>query len=233
MNETTANTDEMLKKLASEAVKQSETLRTTIRDLTLNALRARDLTVGQMKQVLKALTEGVSLGAAQAPGDSTKVLDEALAGMDEALLKAVEANHLALQQFANQEESQVQNVLTSLERFEDEFLATVKQAASASGGELQQRWAAVLKAKETSGTATGGEVAATMAEFADRMQASAREQRRAAVKGAQVLTESMATLSRGILIGLTEALQQGKEAGTAKGAKTASRSPAKDDAAGT
>ena len=36
------DTDEVLKQMASEAVKQSENLRVTVRDLTLKALHTRD-----------------------------------------------------------------------------------------------------------------------------------------------------------------------------------------------
>src|SRR5256714_8930301 len=96
------DTDEVLKGMAREAVKQSENLRTAVRELTLGALRGRELTVREIKRVVKAVTEGVNLGAASSKLDADRVLGEAFAGMDEAVLKAVQANHLALQQLAAQ-----------------------------------------------------------------------------------------------------------------------------------
>ena len=89
------NTDEMLKGLAREAVKQSENLRSAVRELTLNALRSRELTVREIKRVVKAVTEGVNLGAATSRIDADRVLGEAFAGMDEAVLKAVQANQVS------------------------------------------------------------------------------------------------------------------------------------------
>src|ERR1044071_5489158 len=124
--------DEILKGLARESVKQSENLRAGVRELTLNALRGRELTLAQIKRVVKAVTEGVNLGAATSKLDSDTVLSEAFAGMDEAVLKAVQANHLALQQLSAQgqslRDSQLKRALDDLERLEDEFIGAVKDA---------------------------------------------------------------------------------------------------------
>ena len=71
------DTDEVLKGMAREAVKQSENLRTAVRELTLGALRGRELTVREIKRVVKAVTEGVNLGAASSKLDADRVLGEA------------------------------------------------------------------------------------------------------------------------------------------------------------
>src|SRR5688572_18878645 len=99
------NADEVLKATARESVKQGENLRSAVRELTLNALRSRELTLSEIKRVVRSVTEGVNLGAATSKIDAEEVLGEALAGMDEAVLKAVQANHLALQQLAAQGQS--------------------------------------------------------------------------------------------------------------------------------
>src|SRR4051812_7750709 len=116
------NADDVLKGLAQESVKQGENLRTAVRELTLNALRGRELTVEQIKRVVSAVTQGVNLGAASSKADPERVLGEAFAGMDEAVLKAVQANHLALQQLSGQGQggSSMQKALDELERLEDE-----------------------------------------------------------------------------------------------------------------
>ena len=110
------NTDEVLKGLARESVKQGENLRSAVRELTLNALRSRELTLGEIKRVIRTVTEGVNLGAATAKVDAERVLGEALAGMDEAVLKAVQANHLALQQLSAQGRSLRAAALVTLAR---------------------------------------------------------------------------------------------------------------------
>jgi hypothetical protein len=208
------DTDEVLKNLAREAVAHGENLRSAVRELTLGALRSRELTLSQIKRVLKAVTEGVSLGAASAKLDAERVLGDALAGMDEAVLKAVQANHLALQSLAAQgqslRESHLKRALDELERLEDDFLATVKDATRKGNEQLRSQWAALLARKEAGGTQTAAEIEATLEQFGDRMRAAVRAQRRSALKAAEVLAENFTTLASGILIGLTEGLEQGK-----------------------
>src|SRR5688500_5702985 len=93
------NQDEVLKKLASQSVKQGENLRISVRELTLQALTSRELTLTQIKQVVSNITQGINLGAAESKMDPQKAVSDALSGMDEALLKAVQASQVALQHF--------------------------------------------------------------------------------------------------------------------------------------
>jgi hypothetical protein len=206
--------DEVLKGLARESVKQGENLRTAVRELTLNALKSRELTLAEIKRVVKTVTEGVNLGAAGAKIDGERVLGEALAGMDDAVLKAVQANHLALQQLPQQgqnlRESHLKKALEDLERLEDGFIASVKEAAKKGSKQIKEQWAAVLQQKQNIGTETAAQIEATMEQFGDQMREAVKQQRRTAFKTAEVMAENFTTLANGILIGLTEGLQQGK-----------------------
>ena len=114
------NPDEMLKSMAAEAVKQHKQIRTTIRDLTLEALQMRELSLKQINSVVRKVTEGVNAGVGGGKIDVEKALSDALAGMDEALLKVVEANQVALQKLteggATFEESSVKKDSRSSKR---------------------------------------------------------------------------------------------------------------------
>jgi hypothetical protein len=204
--------DEVLKGLARESVKQGENLRAGVRELTLSALRGRELTVDQIKRVVRAVTEGVSLGAASSGVDPDRVLGDAFAGLDEAVLKAVQANHLALQQLASQGQggSKLQKALDDLERLEDEFLKTVKDATKKGSQQMRDQWAKLLQHKEEAGTATQAQIEQTLEAFGERMRDAVRQQRRMALKAGEAMAENFATLASGILIGLTEGLEQGK-----------------------
>ena len=209
------NADEVLTGLARESVKQSENLRTAVRGITLNALKGRELTVREIKRVVQAVTEGVNLGAATSKLDAERVLGEAFAGMDEAVLKAVQANHLALQQLSaqgqNLRDSHLKKALTELERLEDEFVASVKEAAKKGSKQIKDQWSTLLQQKESAGTQTAAEIERTLEEFGNRMHEAVKQQRRTALKAAEVMAENFTTLASGILIGLTEGLQQGKQ----------------------
>jgi len=207
--------DEVLKGLARESVKQGENLRNAVREVTLNALKSRELTLAEIKRVVKTVTEGVNLGAAGAKMDAERVLGEALAGMDDAVLKAVQANHIALQQLSAQgqsmRESHMKKALDELERLEDEFVASVKEATKKGSKQLKDQWASVLQQKQAVGLETAAQVEATMEQFGDQMREAVKQQRRTALKAAELMAENFTTLANGILIGLTEGLQQGKK----------------------
>lgn len=206
------NPDELLKQMTSESVKQGQNLRTTVRDLTLQALQSRELTLAQIKQVVRSVTEGVNMGAVGANIDVEKTISEALGGMDDALLKAAQASQIALQQLTgagqDYEQSQLKQVLNDLERLEDEFLSTVKQASDSATEQVRKQWASVLKDVKAPQTDTGQQAQQMVEEFGKRMQANVRESRAAAFKATHALTQNFATLASGVLIGLTEGLQR-------------------------
>ena len=209
----TIETDEMLKKLASEAVRRGEEVRTTVRDLTLRSLQGRDVTLTQIRGALKSVTEGVNLGVASSPVDAERLLADALAGMDDALLKAVEANRSVLQQVTGGsvsfEESKMKKALDELERYEDTMFRTVKQASAGANDKLRQQWSNVLGNLKMHGSDTGERVASTMEEYGSQFQNAMRNSRTAAAKAAHAMSSSYATLVGGALSGMSEALKQG------------------------
>src|SRR5258708_1503435 len=147
MKTPTINPDEMLKSMAAEAVKQHKQIRTTIRDLTLEALQMRELSLKQINSVVRKVTEGVNVGVGAGKIDVEKALSNALAGMDEALLKVVEANKVALQKLteggASFEESSVKKGLKELffkrlELLESLFHARFLEARATFGQFLQR-----------------------------------------------------------------------------------------------
>ena len=202
--------DEVLKKMASEAVKQGGNLRAAVRDLTIKALQTRELSLGQIREVLRSVTEGVNSGAAKAKIDVEKPFAEALAGMDDALLKAVQASQIALQQVTQHdvafEDSKIRKALSDLEKLEDEFLRTVKQANETATKQVQAQWAGVLQHIPSGATETGARVQALMEQFGGPARTAMRQQRAAGMKAAHMLTQNFGTLASGVLIGLSDGL---------------------------
>ena len=83
MTTATLNSDEMLKTMVAEAVKQQTQIRSAVRDITLKALQARELGLSQINNVVRNVTQGVNAGLGN-NGDVEKVLADAVAGMDDA-----------------------------------------------------------------------------------------------------------------------------------------------------
>jgi O6-methylguanine-DNA--protein-cysteine methyltransferase len=208
------NSDEMLMTLVAEAVKQQTKIRSAVRDITLKALQARELGLDQINKVVRNVTQGVSAGL----GDKVnveKALADAIAGMDDALLKVVEANQVALTKLteggASFEESSVKKALEELEKFEDRFRDGIQQGAQEAGTRLKQQWASVLEKIPHGGTDTGERVMQTIAAHAKQAQDAMTQSREAGMKVAHTLAQNYATLVSGVLMGLSEALQHGKE----------------------
>jgi hypothetical protein len=213
---------------ASASAKQGEQLRQAVRQAVLGALKGREMSLKNIRDVLNTVTKAASAGAAQSslPAvDVQAMLDSAVAGMDDALLKAVEANRVALQQFVDQgvglQEKQLKKAVDELEKFEDTLLGAVRKAADATSAQMGAPWQQVLEKLQAGGTLSGAQAATTAEEFTDQMRTTMRETRAAGLKAAQALAESYAALVSGVLIGMSDALQQGSGAPGGAAKKTA------------
>jgi hypothetical protein len=207
------NSDEMLKTMAAEAVKQQTQIRSSVRDITLKALQARELGLAQINTVVRNVTAGVNAGLAD-KGSVERALADAVAGMDDALLKVVEANQVALTKLtedgARFEESSVKKALDDLENFEDRFRNGIKEGTQEAGEHLRQQWASILEKIPHGGTDTGERVVQTLAAHAQQAQDTLTSSREAGLKVAHTLAQNYATLVSGVLMGLSEAMQHGK-----------------------
>ena len=207
------NSDEVLKAMVVEAVKRQAQIRSSVRDITLKALQARELGLAQINTVVRNVTAGVNDGLMD-KGNVERALADAVAGMDDALLKVVEANQVALTKLteggASFEESSVKKALDELEKLEDRFRDGITQGTQEAGARLTQQWASVLDKIPHGGTDTGARVVQTIAGHAQQVQDAMSQSREAGLKVAHTLTQNYATLVSGVLMGLSEAMQQGK-----------------------
>jgi hypothetical protein len=204
-------TEGWLKTMAAESVRHGENLRSTVRDLTLKAMESRELTVARIEEVVRSVTEGVSLGSESVRGRTEKILADALAGMDEAVLKAAQASHIALARITEEgdfDQSQLKRALDDLERMEDSFFGAVRDASSSASAKVREQWGALITRAEAAGSGVGVEAAASLEEYGKRMRDTMRESRAATLKTAHQLSQNFATLASGVLIGLTEGLRQ-------------------------
>ena len=154
--------DALVDMFAEASAKQGNKLRKAVADATLKALQSRELTLDNVRKVIKTVTQATSAGAGKNPASAVDVeamLRKAFDGMDAALLQAVQANRKALQQLMDQgaglRESQMQSALAGVEKMEDMFFSTVGKAVQGVGIPLQGPWNQVLKSMKLEGTATG------------------------------------------------------------------------------
>jgi hypothetical protein len=193
--------------------RQGESLRKAVSEATLKALQGRELSLENIRKVLKTVTQAASAGAAQntAAVDAEALLGKAFAGMDAAMLQVVQANRRALQQIVDQgvdlQDKQLKSALANVEKLEDLFFTTVSKAAQSAGAPLQAPWQQVLGQMKLKGTDTGAQASASVEQVVAQAKTTLREGRAAGVRAAQALLDGYAALASGILIGMSEGLQ--------------------------
>ena len=174
------------------------------------------MSLKNIRSALKQVADAASAGVAKnmvAGVDPEALLDKAVAGMDEAMLKAVEANRTALStlmaQGADMRDKHLQKALDDLEKMEDSLYGAVKKAAAGAGAPLANAWGPILEKMQAGGTLSGAQASITVEQMAAQMQTAVRSSRAASMKAAQALTESYTAMVSGVLIGMSEALQSG------------------------
>ena len=106
---------------------------------------------------------------------------------------------------------------------EDAFFAAVSKATSS--GSLEAPWSNVLDATRAKGTETGARASAVVEQLMSQAQSAMRETRASSMRAAQAMMDSDAALVSGVLIGMSEGLQQasGKSQATADASKAKRR----------
>jgi len=210
--------DALVTMFAEASAKQGEALRKAVSNATLQALQGRELTLDSIKKVVKSIAGAASLGAARNPASAVDVeamLGKALAGIDSALLQAVEANRKALQQFVSTgvglTEKPMKDALANIERMEDTFFDAVAKA-SKTAGPLQAPWEQALSAMKMKGSDTGAQAAQTVESLLAQAQTGLRTSRASGMRAAQAMLDSYSALVSGVLIGMSEGLQSGRAA---------------------
>ncbi len=221
--------DALISMFENASARQGEQLKKAVGDATLAALQGRELTLKNIKAALKGVADAASAGAARntmAGVDAESLLDKAVSGMDQALLKAVEANRTALAtlttQGADLREKHLKKALADLDKIEDTMFAVLKKASESAGAPLAGAWGQVLEKMQAGGTASGAQAAAAteqIASMAEQMQGAMKSTRAASMRAAQALAESYTAMVSGVLLGMSEALQSGAAAPAAKSKK--------------
>ena len=219
--------DALVALFSQASAKQGEAVRKAVSEATLKALQGRELTLTNIKKVLESVTQAASNGAAKnmlPEVDVKQLLGKALAGIDAALLQAVQAHRKALQQLVDQgidmQNKQMKDALANIERMEDAFFTTIAKTAKADAGPLKGPWEQVLASMKIKGTETGALATTSIEQLMSQGRDTMRANRASGLRSAQTLMESYAALVSGVLIGMSEGLQPAATATPASKART-------------
>ena len=140
------------------------------------------------------------------------------------LLKAVEANRMALSSLMNQgadlRDKHLSKALSDLEKMEDTMFDALKKASANASAPLAGAWGQVLEKMQAGGTLSGAQATQTAEQMTEQFQTAVRSTRAAGMRAAQALAESYGAMVSGVLVGMSQALQAG---GAKKPEKTKGR----------
>ncbi len=205
--------------MAEASTKQSAQVRQAVHDATLKALQGREMTIQNIRGALKSVAQATSLGAAKSTlpnSDVEAMLQNAVSGMDDALLRAVDAHRLAIDKMMDQgatlQDNVVKQAMGTVEKMEDALFKAVSQGAAMANTQLAKPWGAVLEKMQAGGTGTGAQASQTVEQMAAQMQDTMRKSRAAGIQAASAFAQSWGSLVSGVLIGLSDAVRQGGSA---------------------
>lgn len=203
---------ERIRQQASESVRAGIGIHDRVHDLTLEALRSRRFDSRGIRDVVRAVTEGIALGAESSRAEVRQSLADAFHGLDEALRKSAEAGQSALRQLVATgrgfSDNELKAALAGMKRIEDDFLATLTQVTDSASERVQPELRKVLDEARRSGTETGKQVATTLTEFAQRASVASLEVTLAGIEAAGEFGARFAMLASGVLAGVADALQK-------------------------
>lgn len=210
-NSAEALSNEQARQAASDTVREGSDIRARVHDITLLALQSHRFDRHGIREVVRAVTEGIALGADQSRGDMRRAMAEALKGLDQALVRSAEAGSQAVRQLATTSkdfsEGELKQALVTLRKLEDDFFATAGQVADAASARVRPELRHTLSTVRHSGTETGKLVAQIMGDFAQRFSAASLDAAIAGIEAAGEVGSRFAQLASGILSGLADALQ--------------------------
>jgi hypothetical protein len=192
---------ENISQAASDSVSKGENIRQRVHDVTLEALNTRRFDREAIREVVRAVTEGMTRGAEGSRLGVRHALAEGFRGMDQALTKSVQAGHEALRQMVatgrSISDNEVKQALAGLRKVEEDLVATVEQVAHSANQRVRPELSEVLRQAAHAGTETGRQTAKLMAEFT--------------LTGIELAGEfgvRFAQLAGGVLAGMADALDK-------------------------
>lgn len=204
------HSDAQLRQAAQDSMNDPSKIRERVRALTLQALRERQFNVQAFRDVMAAMTEGISAGAST-QGDEVKgALKAAFSGLDEALTRAAHASSLAVKELAARGrdfgETDLKQALNQLRSLETDFLHTWTQVSESAGDAVREEMRSLMTHAQRTGTDTGRVVGATLREFTHRMGVAWMQTQLSGMESARVLGGRFAQAASGFLTAMSETM---------------------------
>jgi len=196
-----ADSTDSIRKAAADAIKSGGDVARRVQEVTLEALRNRRFDREGIRDVVRAVSEGMVAAAPASGGTVRQVMGQAFRGMDEALTKSVEAGEKALRQLVStgrgMADHEVKDALAGLKKIEQDFIDTVSKVASSANERVRPELRELVERATKLGTETGRQTAKMMAEFTFTGMELAGQ-----------FSVRFAQMASGVLAGMADALEK-------------------------
>lgn len=196
---------------AAAAVSEPD-LRERVRDLTARALHERRMDLKELREIVGAITSGIGSGLIERGGEIREGLKQAVSGLDDAVSSAAQKVSYTLREAADQgrafKDNELKASLEQLRDLEAQFVDSLKQTASQSGGKLKEELNMLSEHLKNSGTRTGEQVREALQQMASGVKATTEAGREKLSETASTTTDRLAEVASGVLAAVSDALKR-------------------------
>lgn len=199
---------------AQKATENNLDIADQVRDITLQALTKGKLDSERIKSVVKAVVQGVSIGATEKQTEVKNTLKEALIGIDEALAKTAEASKLAIEEATGKvkdyNKEELDGAIKDVKELEDTFFDTVKSVAKTSSSLVKTTLEDLIAHAKNTGTSVGENSKQVVDTLSQQLGQTTRDTVNAGTDAARTLTANIAEAASGFLSGLADSIKPKK-----------------------
>lgn len=204
-----------------EAVANGSHIQDTVHRLTLKAMNAQHIDLESLQRIITAVMQGAHDGASQQLLQATNQahaaksqITEAVAGLDSALARFVEASKLAIEEAAGQakkfSDTELARTRSDLESLESLFLETLHHTATAAQGLIADVLLDISHHAKNTGTNVGSQLKETLATLAQQVASVGHSQMEVGVSLAQKTADFVSKSANGVLSGIKDQSKTGK-----------------------
>lgn len=187
-------------------------LRERVRDLTARALHERRMDLKALREIVGAITAGIGSGLVEHGGEIREGLKQAVSGLDDAVGSAAQNVSYTLREAADQgrafKDNELKASLEQLRDLEAQFVDTLKQTASQSGGKLREELDTLSEHLKHSGTRTGEQVREALQQMASGVKLTTEAGREKLSETASIATGRLSEVASGVLAAVSDALKR-------------------------
>jgi len=193
---------------ARDSVIRGNDIHNEVRQIVVDALKEGRMEPEHIKEVLQAVVNGAFEGATDKEPETKKVLEQTVAGIDDALSQVAHASSLAIEEAASKVEEftehDLKRALTDLNDLEKLFLDTLNDVAKGGQEVTSNTISNIVHHLQQSSTSVGRTVSETSSHLSDFLSSKGKNIHLADV--AKTTGASVARVASGLLAGIADSL---------------------------